>query len=71
MARERRSIPIEADEPAGDGGPNEAARFIAGAVSELALMARVHRLDMLAHVLDMAQMEAEDLVRANLLRNKQ
>ena len=71
MARERRSIPIEADEPAGDGGPDEAARFIAGAVSELALMARVHRLDMLAHVLDMAQMEAEDLVRANLLRNKQ
>ena len=71
MARERRSIPIEADEPTGDGGPDEAARFIAGAVSELALMARVHRLDMLAHVLDMAQMEAEDLVRANLLRNKQ
>jgi hypothetical protein len=71
MARERRSIPIEADEPAGDGGPDEAARFIAGAVSELALMARVHRLDMLAHVLDMAQVEAEDLVRANLLRNKQ
>ena len=71
MARERRSIPIEADEPTGDGGPDEAARFIAGAVSELALMARVHRLDMLAHVLDMAQVEAEDLVRANLLRNKQ
>ena len=71
MARERRSIPIEADEPTGDGGPDEAARFIAGAVSELALMARVHRLDMLAHVLDMAQMEAEDLIRVNLLRNKQ
>ncbi|MBN8961589.1 MAG: hypothetical protein J0H71_10670 [Rhizobiales bacterium] len=69
MARERRSIPIEADEPAGDGGPDEAARFIAGAVSELALMARVHRLNMLAHVLDMAQMEADELVRAHATRN--
>ena len=69
MARERRSIPIEADEPAGDGGPDEAARFIAGAVSELAPMARVHRLETLAHLLDMAQMEAEDLVRAHVMRN--
>jgi hypothetical protein len=70
MARERRSIPIQADEPAGDGGPDEAARFIAGAVSELALMARVHRLETLAFLLDMAQMEADELVRANLLRNR-
>ena len=69
MARERRSIPIEADEPAGDGGPDEAARFIAGAVSELVLMARVHQLDMLAHVLDMAQLEADELVRAHAIRN--
>lgn len=69
MARERRSIPIEADEPAGDGGPDEAARFIAGAVSELVLMARAHRLDMLAHVLDMAQLEADELVQAHAIRN--
>lgn len=69
MTRERRSIPIEADESAGDGGPDEAARFIAEAVSELAPMARVHRLDVLAHLLDMAQMEAKNLIRANLLRN--
>ncbi len=68
MARERQSIPIEADEPAGDGGPSEAARFIAKAVSELAPMARVHRLDVLAHLLDMAQMEADELVRADMLR---
>jgi hypothetical protein len=32
-------------------------------------MARRHRLDILAHLLDMAQMEADELVRANLLRN--
>ena len=69
MARERRSVPIEADEPAGDGGPAEAAHFIAGAVSELALMARVHRLNVLAHVLDMAQMEADELVRAHAMRS--
>ncbi|MGB5901223.1 MAG: hypothetical protein WBH00_00110 [Xanthobacteraceae bacterium] len=69
MARERRSVPIEADEPAGDGGPVEAARFIAGAASELALMARVHRLNVLAHVLDMAQMEADELVRAHAMRS--
>ena len=71
MARERRSIPIEADEPAGDGGPVEAARFIAEAVSDLVSMARVHRLELLAHLLDMAQMEAENLIRANMLRNRQ
>ncbi|MBN8977643.1 MAG: hypothetical protein J0I08_14290 [Rhizobiales bacterium] len=71
MARERRSIPIEADEPAGDGGPDEAARFIASAVSELAPMARRHRLETLAHLLDMAQMEADELVRANMQRKGQ
>lgn len=69
MARERRSVPIDADEPAGDGGPAEAAHFIFGAVSELALMARVHRLNVLAHVLDMAQMEADELVRAHAMRS--
>lgn len=68
MARKWRSTPIEADEPAGDGGPSEAACFIAKAVSELAPMARVHRLDVLAHLLDMAQMEADELVRADMLR---
>jgi hypothetical protein len=69
MAQERRSTTIEADEPVRNGGPDEAAHFIARAVSELALMARRHRLDILAHLLDMAQMEADELVRANLLRN--
>ena len=71
MARERRSIPIEADEPAGDGGPDEAARFIASAVSELAPMTRRHGLETLAHLLDMAQMEADELVRANMQRKGQ
>ena len=69
MTRERRVTPIEADEPAGNGGPEEAACFIAEAVSELAPMARRHRLETLAFLLDMAQMEAEELVRANHLHN--
>ena len=46
-----------------DGGPAEAASFIAGAVSELSRMARRHGLDMLGFLLDMAQMEAEERVR--------
>ena len=55
------------DDPPGDGGPDEAASFIAETVAELALLARRHRLGMLVHLLEMAQMEAEERVR---LRSK-
>jgi hypothetical protein len=51
------------DDPAEDGGPDEAAAFIAEAVAELARVARRHRLGMLVRLLEMAQMEAEDRVR--------
>jgi hypothetical protein len=51
------------DDPLGDGGPDEAAAFIAEAVADLARVARRHRLGMLVRLLDMAQMEAEDRVR--------
>jgi hypothetical protein len=47
----------------GDGGPDEAAAFIAETVAELARVARRHRLGMLVRLLEMAQMEAEDHVR--------
>ena len=50
------------DEP-GDGGPHEAAHYIAGAVADLAAMARRHDLGMLGYLLDMAQLEAEQQVR--------
>ncbi|HEY4203847.1 MAG TPA: hypothetical protein VGM35_02425 [Xanthobacteraceae bacterium] len=70
-ASERRSHPKEATEPIGDGGPTEAASFIAQAVAELAAMARRHRLDTLGFLLDMAQLEAEEQVRLRLLRNTQ
>ncbi|EAQ35535.1 hypothetical protein NB311A_17204 [Nitrobacter sp. Nb-311A] len=57
-------------EPAGDGGPNEAARYLAGAVANLALIARRHGLDTLCFLLDMAQMEAEDIVRLSAARDQ-
>ena len=46
-----------------DGGPREAAGFIAEAVSDLSQVARRHGLDMLGFLLDTAQMEAEERVR--------
>jgi hypothetical protein len=57
------------DEPPGDGGPDEAAAFIAETTAALARLARRHRLGMLVRLLDMAQMEAEDRVRLRGKRN--
>ncbi|MDO9058178.1 MAG: hypothetical protein Q7U92_04035 [Bradyrhizobium sp.] len=51
------------DEPPGDGGPDEATSFIAESLTELALLARRHRLGVLVRLLDMAQLEAEERVR--------
>jgi len=55
------------DDPPGDGGPDEAAGFIAETVAELARLARRHKLGMLIALLEMAQLEAEERVR---LRSK-
>jgi hypothetical protein len=51
------------DDPVGDGGPDEAAAFIAETVTELARVARHHQLGMLVLLLEMAQMEADEHVR--------
>jgi hypothetical protein len=56
-----------ADDPIGDGGPDEATAFIAETVAELARVARRHRLGMLVRLLEMAQLEAEEHIR---LRSK-
>jgi hypothetical protein len=64
-AGKNRSPP--ADESRGDGGPDEAAAFIAETVADLARLAECHRLEMLGHLLRMAQLEAEEHVR---LRSK-
>jgi hypothetical protein len=55
------------DDPPGDGGPDEAASFIAETVADLAMLARRHRLGVLVRLLEMAQLEAEERVR---LRSK-
>ena len=46
-----------------DGGPGEAAGFIAEAVADLAQLARRHRLDVLGFLLDMSLMEARQIAR--------
>ena len=52
------------DELPRDGGPREAAHYIAETLADLADMARRHDLGMLGYLLDMAQLEADELVRA-------
>jgi hypothetical protein len=44
-----------------DGGPKEAASFIAEQVVDLARLARRHKLDMLGFLLDMSLMEAKEV----------
>lgn len=50
-------------EPRGEGGPEEAAAFIAETTAELVQLARRHGLEMLSHLLRMAELEAEEYVR--------
>jgi hypothetical protein len=57
------------DEPPGDGGPDEAAAFIAENLADLARMARRHRLNLLVCLLEMAQMEAQERLRLRGKRN--
>ncbi|MDO8977846.1 MAG: hypothetical protein Q7V17_01275 [Afipia sp.] len=65
-ARDSRSDVLRTDSSAKDGGPAEAASAISEVVAELAQLSRRHRLDMLAHLLDMAQLEADEFVRRRL-----
>jgi len=46
-----------------EGGPDEAVAFIAESVAELVKLARCHRLEVLSHLLGMAQLEAEERLR--------
>ncbi|MBI3700301.1 MAG: hypothetical protein HY242_07630 [Afipia sp.] len=55
------------DDEAGDGGPAEAARFISRGAGELAQLSRRHGHDMLGYLLEMAQLEADDIVRRDLI----
>ena len=62
--RDKRST---VDESNGEGGPDEAVAFIAESVAELAKLAKRHRLEILRHLLGMAQLKAEEHLR---LRSK-
>ena len=55
------------DELREEGGPDEAATYIAETTADLARLAGRHKLDMLSHVLGMARLEAEEYLR---LRSK-
>ena len=46
-----------------EGGPDEAVAFIAETVAELVKLAERHRLEVLGHLLGMAQLEAEERLR--------
>jgi len=65
LGKHRRS-PTE--ERGGEGGPDEAVAFIAETVAELAKLAERHRLEVLGHLLGMAQLEAEERMRTRSKR---
>ncbi|NOJ42828.1 hypothetical protein [Bradyrhizobium australiense] len=61
--------PTEGREERGEeGGPDEAVAFIAETVAELVKLAERHRLEVLSHLLGMAQLEAEDRLRTRSKR---
>jgi hypothetical protein len=51
------------EEALGEGGPDEAATFIAETAAELVRLARSHNLELLSHLLRMAELEAEEYLR--------
>jgi len=65
-AREGQSDGPPAPATGADGGPIEAAAYISEAVAELAELARRHRLHMLGHLLEMAQLEASETIRSRI-----
>ena len=57
------------EELSGEGGPEEAAAFIAETAAELGGLARRHNLQMLGFLLGMTQLEAEEHLRLRSKRN--
>ena len=56
-------LPTEVPDRGEEGGPDEAVAFIAETVAELVKLAERHRLEVLGHLLGMAQLEAEERLR--------
>ncbi len=59
-AASRRDTHSHLLDPPGDGGPDEAAAFIAETAAELAALAGRHHLDVLLYLLKMTRLEAEE-----------
>jgi hypothetical protein len=53
-----------------DGGPQEAASFIAEQLADLAGLARRQQLNMLGFLLDMGLMEAKEIARGKRSRKR-
>ena len=56
------------DQRGEEGGPDEAVTFIAETVAELVKLAERHRIEVLGHLLGMAQLEAEERLRTRSRR---
>jgi hypothetical protein len=59
----RRISSASANEFPGEGGPDEAAKFIAESVAGLAALAQRHGLEHLRYLLAVAMLEAEEYLR--------
>jgi glutamate synthase domain-containing protein 2 len=51
------------DGPASEEAPDQAAQYIASLTQELAEIARRNGLDTLSHILEMARLEADQLIK--------
>lgn len=51
-----------------DGGPGEAAGYVAEVIGDLIEVAHIHQLEVLCYLLDMARMEATEIRRAHRRR---
>ena len=63
-----RSRTSHTDQRGEEGGPDEAVAFIAETVAELVKLAERHRIEVLGHLLGMAQLEAEERLRTRSKR---
>jgi len=51
------------DAPASEETPDQAAQYITSLTQELAEIARRNRLNTLSHILEMARLEADQLIK--------
>ena len=68
-ARRNRSTETEPKQRGEDGGPEEAAAFIAETLLNLTVICHRHRFETLGYLLDMARMEADGLRRTHRKSN--